>query len=83
MDQVVDSFDKNAVDQIRATISEYRGRQLFSLRVWTEIKGGERVPSKRGLTLTVEQFPRFYEAVEKLKEALIGAGSLDAEDLED
>ena len=81
MEQVVDSFDKTSVEEVRATLSEFKGHQLFSLRIWTEIEGGKRVPTRKGLTLKTDLFPVFKKAVEKLEAALIGAGLLDQADL--
>ena len=82
MEQIIDKFRKNAVEEVRATLSEYRGHQFFSLRVWTEVEGGKWVPTKKGLTLKTDLFPEFSKAVEKIKAALVETGLLDLEDLE-
>ncbi|MCB7128412.1 MAG: transcriptional coactivator p15/PC4 family protein [Candidatus Brocadiales bacterium] len=82
MEKLVDRFDKNAVEEVRVSLDEYRGHQLFSLRVWTENKAGERVPTKKGLTLKTDLFPKFKRAVEKLEAAILEAGLLDPEDIE-
>lgn len=81
MNQVVDTFSKNATEQIKVDLSEYEGYQLFSFRAWTETKAGENVPTKKGLTLRVDLFPEFKRAVEKLEAAILEAGLLDLEDL--
>ena len=81
MDRFIDAFDKNPLEEVRVSIEEYRGYQLFGIRVWTENKAGEKVPTKKGITLQIEQFPRFKEAVERLASVLTEAGLLDPEDL--
>ena len=80
-DQLIDTFGKNAAEEVRATLSEYKGHQLFGLRVWFEAEPGKWVATKKGLSLKVELFPELKRAVEKLEAAMLEAGLLDPEDL--
>jgi len=82
MEKTVDSFDKNTMEEVRATLSEFKGHQLFGFRIWTEIEGGKRVPTRKGLALRTDLFPEFRLAVKKLEAAIIEAGLLDPEDIE-
>ncbi len=79
----VDSFGKNATEEVRATLEEYKGHQLFGLRVWFEAEPGKWVATKKGLSLKVELFPELKRAVEKLEAAMLEAGLLDPEDLQE
>ena len=81
MDKTIFTFGKNATEEVRASLEEYRGHQLFSLRIWFEVEPGKLVPTKKGLSLRVELFPGLKRAVEKLEAAIIEAGLLDPEDL--
>ncbi len=80
-DQLIDTFGKNAAEEVRATLEKYKGHQLFGLRVWFEAEPGKWVATKKGLSLKVDLFPEFKRAVEKLEEALIREKLLDPEDL--
>lgn len=81
MKKLVDVFNKNATEEVRASLDEYEGYQLFSLRIWVEVDDGQRIPTKKGLSLKVEQFPEFRAAVGRLEAAILEAGLLDEEDL--
>jgi len=82
-DRLIDSFGKNATEVVRAALEEYRGHQLFSLRIWFEVEPEKWVATKKGLSLKVELFPELKRAVEKLEAAIIEAGLLDPEDLQE
>ena len=82
MEKTVDSFDKNTVEEIRVTLSEFKGHQLFGLRIWFEAEPGKWVATKKGLSLKVDLFPEFKRAIEKLEAAILEAGLLDPEDIE-
>ena len=82
MDKPIFTFSKNAIEKVQVTLSEFKGHQLFSLRIWTEIEGGKRVPTRKGLSLKTDLFPEFKRAVQKLEAAIIEAGLLDPEDIE-
>ena len=38
MSKIIDRFKKNALEVIRASLTEYNGHQLVDLRTWTEYK---------------------------------------------
>ena len=82
-DHLIDTFGKNAAEEVRATLEKYKGHQLFGLRVWFEAEPGKWVATKRGLSLRVELFPELKRAVEKLEAAMLEAGLLDPEDLQE
>ena len=80
MEKIVDTFSKNPVEEVRATLSEYKGHQLFGFRVWTETKEKNWLATKKGLSLKVSLFPELKGAIEKLEAAILEAGLLDPED---
>jgi len=49
LSEIIDRFKKNALEEIRASLTEYNGHQLVDLRTWTENKAGELVHTKKGL----------------------------------
>ncbi|MFH0876927.1 MAG: transcriptional coactivator p15/PC4 family protein [Candidatus Omnitrophota bacterium] len=71
MDKVVKTFDKNKFQEVRASISEYRGIDLVTLRIWTLPRGAtEKVPTAKGISINVKLFPHLKEAVFLLEEEL-------------
>lgn len=70
MAKVVYTWNKNANEEVRASITEFKGYDLIDLRVWIENKDGEIIPTKTGLTLGVCQLLELKKAVEALEKAL-------------
>ena len=50
MNETIDRFQKNAVEEIRASLTEFSGHKLVDLRIWTENKVGEPIPTKKGIS---------------------------------
>jgi len=74
------SFRKNALEEVRAALTRYRGYHLIDLRIWTEKKTGEFVATKKGLSLKVELLPELKRAVTALEIELIRRGLLETEE---
>ena len=72
---MVHRFVKNALEEVRVSLEEYHGRKLIDLRVYYDAGGGVRMPSKKGLALSVEQLPELAKAVAKAQEA-VGKGTM-------
>ncbi|GJN17928.1 hypothetical protein PR202_gb05036 [Eleusine coracana subsp. coracana] len=53
----------------RVTLSEFRGRTLVSIREFY-LKDGKEVPSAKGISLTVEQWEAFRNAVPAIEDAI-------------
>lgn len=50
-------------EEIRVSLSEYGGHQLFNARVFFEAQDGSKRPGKAGLAFRVETLPEFARAV--------------------
>lgn len=68
--QLVHSFPKNPLEEVRASLTEFKGKQYVDLRIYYRGDDGEFHPSKKGLTLSLDLFPELEEAVQKLKEVV-------------
>lgn len=64
---IVEQFNKNAQEVVKAQLNSYKGHKLFDTHVWAQ--NGE-VATKKGLTLNRELYPQFRDLVRKLGEAL-------------
>lgn len=78
MSEVISTFSKNALEEIRVGITEFKGKKLIDLRSWYDPGGGEeRKPTRKGLTLSVDLFPELKKAILALEQALIKAKLID------
>ncbi len=68
--QIVHTFPKNPLEEVRASLTVYKGKQYVDLRIYYKGDDGEYHPSKKGLTLSLDLFPDLEEAVQKLKEVV-------------
>jgi len=68
--QVVYTFPKNPLEEVRASLTVYRGKQYVDLRIYYKGDDGEYHPSKKGLTLSLDLFSELDKAVEKLREVV-------------
>ncbi|MFH0732925.1 MAG: transcriptional coactivator p15/PC4 family protein [Candidatus Omnitrophota bacterium] len=71
MNKTIVTFDKNKFEEIRVGVKEYKGFDLIDFRVWVESKEvGEKVPTAKGLSLSIELFPRLKDAILQLEKVL-------------
>ncbi|MEW6442452.1 MAG: transcriptional coactivator p15/PC4 family protein [bacterium] len=83
MGKIVDQFTKNATEEVRVSITEFRGHQLIDFRIYVEPKdGGERKPTKKGITINVNLYPKLKKAILKAEKELIKEGLIEEEALE-
>ncbi len=60
------TIQKNATEELRIEISEYKGRRNLSLRVWYQSFDGEMRPSRDGFTLPPTSLPLLIEKLQLL-----------------
>ncbi len=83
MSEVISQITKNAREVVFLSLSEYKGRRLIDIRV--HVPGeqeGEFVPTRKGVSLSVNLYPAFKKGLAQLEEAMISQGLIDREDLE-
>ena len=82
-DQTTSIIAKNAMEELRVGISEYRGHHLVNCRIWANYDSPleERRPTRKGFALRLEQLPELIAALQKAEEEARAAGLLkDAEE---
>lgn len=70
MEKPVYSFPKNALEELRVYVSEYKKRDYINLRVFYKADEGEMKPTPKGLTLSVDLIDDLVKAVESLRVAV-------------
>ena len=68
---VVAIIRKNSLEEVRVSISEFRGHKLVDVRVFADFdgSGGEPRPTKKGVALKVELLPDLIAALRAAQEA--------------
>ena len=67
---VVHRIRKDAKQEVRIALSEYKGHRLVDLRLFIRNKHGEWIPTQKGCTVPVGLFAELELAVDKLRHAL-------------
>jgi len=63
-EHVIATIPKNVREHLRVGIGEFKGHQLFSVRVWADKGDGTSVPTPKGITCAVTLLPAVIEALE-------------------
>jgi hypothetical protein len=68
--QVVNTFAKNAFDEVWTYLQRFKGHDLAHIRVFTLGDDDEMYPRKQGITVNVRDLPKLAEAVAALVAAV-------------
>ena len=75
MGEVIASFEKNSMEEVRISLTTYKGKNLIDLRVYYQPEDGEeKRPTKKGITISPEKFPELKKAIEAVEKALQAKG---------
>ena len=81
MDMEIGRIAKGKTADVRIRFSEYKGRQYVDFRQFVVSDAtGDRVPTKKGLTLPPAKLPELRDLVDKAVAKAREAGLLDASD---
>jgi hypothetical protein len=70
MEALVARIAKNPTEEVRVSLTSYRGHDLVDIRVFYQDEQGEWRPTKRGVSLSVDSFADLRAAVVKAEEML-------------
>lgn len=77
-DGLIAKVAKNAVEELRITLAEWKGRMLFGVRVWW-LDGDTWKPSRKGFACSPERLPELREALEEAEKRAREQGLLNDE----
>ncbi|MEJ2077591.1 MAG: transcriptional coactivator p15/PC4 family protein [Acidobacteriota bacterium] len=66
MAEVVGEMEKGWNEKILFSVSEFKGKNYADIRIYYEDDEGEWKPTKKGVTVNLENFAEFKERVEEL-----------------
>ena len=68
---LVHSFQKNETEEIRISLREYKNRHYLDLRLFFQPQDkNEMVPSKKGLTVSIEFLPELKRGLLKFEQEM-------------
>jgi hypothetical protein len=68
--KLIHSFPKNPLEEVRASITEFKRRRYVDVRVYFKGDDGDFMPTKKGLTISIDLVDELAMAVLMLKEAI-------------
>ncbi len=84
MSRTVYQFAKNATEEVRVSLTEFKGHKLIDVRIYYEPEdGGERRPTKKGITIDVSLYPELKKALLQVEKELVKEHLLEVELLEE
>ena len=79
MEETVAVIEKNAMEEVHVELSEYRGHDLVSVRIYANYGSTEepKRPTKKGVTLKVDKLPDLILALQEAERQALKAGLLN------
>jgi len=73
-EQVISEFRKNAKEEVRVSLSNYRGHDLIDIRVFYHSGNidGDLLPTKKGITMSTKHIPDLKKAIDRVHQQLNG-----------
>ena len=71
--KIIDSFNKNSVEEVRISLNKWKNQDYIDIRVWTSLNSDDsekKIPTKKGVTLNVDFIPNLQKALEKAAKEL-------------
>ncbi|MFC2169959.1 transcriptional coactivator p15/PC4 family protein [Acidobacteriota bacterium] len=60
-------FNKNSVEKVKITLQEFKGHKLLDIRVYYEKDKNEFLPTKRGISLSLDLLSELLAGIKKVK----------------
>jgi len=76
MTEVVVEMDKGRNERILFSLSEFKGKSYADIRIYYEDDEGEWKPTKKGVTVALDEFPQFKENILELENYLVEKGHI-------
>jgi len=71
MSEVIARFEKNSFEEVRISLTEFKGKGLIDVRVYYQPDGEEEMrPTKKGITISPEKYPELKKGILALENVL-------------
>lgn len=78
----ISGFQKNALETLTFSLSQFKGRSYLDVRLWQADDNGDQFATRKGITIAVNLFPKFKAAMGQVETFLVEQCLIDPEDLE-
>lgn len=68
--KLIDQFNKNASEIIRVQLVKYDNKDLLDIRIWVLKDGADYIPTRKGISLRLDQVDSLKEAIDKAAEKI-------------
>ncbi len=73
--KILATIPRTETEQLQISISEYKGKSYFNLRIHYTTDGGETwLPTKKGVTFTPDQLDLLTDAIEEARKEFMSEG---------
>ena len=73
--KILATIPRTEIEQLQISISEYKGKSYFNLRIHYTTDGGETwLPTKKGVTFTPDQLDLLTDAIEEARKEFMSEG---------
>ena len=71
MSEPIYRFEKNSFEEVRISLTEFKGKELIDIRVYFKPDGEEEMkPTKKGITISLDKFPELKKGLLALEKEL-------------
>jgi len=77
MPDVIHKFQKSVNEFVQISLSEFNKRKYVDIRIFFENENEELLPTKKGVTFSVQNFYELKEGIEKMEDLLIKEGLVE------
>ncbi len=83
MAELIAKINRSVKEDIRISLTEFKRKRYIDIRSYFEVEEGkERVPTRKGITISVNMYPELKRAIADLEKVLLKKGLIDKEDLD-
>ena len=80
VDEPISIIEKGRTSDVRVSLSEFHGRSYLDIRTHVVVDAtGDRVPTRKGVTLAIDKIPQLREAIEAVETEARELGLLGGE----
>lgn len=76
-DIIIGAIQKNQREDVRVTLSNFKGHDLVGARIWFKDKGGEMRPTSKGISLNVRILPELIGLLQDAEKKAVELGLIE------
>ena len=68
--RILEQIERSPGEELQMSLSQFKGRDLFNVRIWVKDRHGEWVPTRRGINLYPHELEALIQAAERARDTL-------------